>query len=73
SVLTGELKTPNCHGEEKVRRLREWLEQRFGSASADVALHAYGDTAGDKPMLAMADERCAWYRGRAWIAPARHV
>ena len=40
---------PNCRGEEKVRRLRA----RFGE---DVRVaEAYGDTGGDREMLALAD------------------
>lgn len=48
---TGRLDGKNCRGQEKVRRLREV----FGE---DVRLEAaYGDTDGDKPMLALAEER----------------
>lgn len=47
--LTGRILGRNCHGEEKVRRIR---------ASYDLAdyddIYAYGDTKGDKPMLALA-------------------
>ena len=46
--LTGDLDGANCRGPEKVRRLRE----TFGE---DVRLAAaYGDTAGDRDMLAIA-------------------
>ena len=63
--LTGQMQTPNCHGEQKVLRLQAWLDSRFGSAgTADVVLYAYGDTAGDKPMLRMA--KYAWLRGKLW-------
>ncbi len=63
--LTGSMRMLNCHGEEKVLRLQAWLAQRFGLASfAGVELYAYGDTAGDKPMLRLA--RHAWYRGQPW-------
>ncbi len=48
--VTGAFASPNCRGEEKVRR----LHAAFG---ADMALAAaYGDTTGDTEMLAMADE-----------------
>jgi phosphatidylglycerophosphatase C len=48
--LTGELKGENCRGPEKVRRLKE----TFGP---DVRLEAaFGDTDGDKEMLALADQ-----------------
>ena len=63
--LTGAMRTPNCYGEQKVVRLTAWLKARFGVASADaVTLYAYGDTAGDKPMLRMAVQ--GWYRGKPW-------
>ena len=46
--LTGRIDGENCHGEEKVRRI---------SASYDLALYdeiyCYGDSSGDKPMLAL--------------------
>lgn len=63
---TGRMATPNCHGEEKVRRLQAWLAQACGPDNAP-ALHAYGDTSGDKPMLRLA--RQAWYREKPWPAP----
>lgn len=63
--LTGRLRTPNCHGEQKVLRLQSWLAGRFDAASLNaVTLHAYGDTAGDKPLLRLAQH--AWYRGKPW-------
>ena len=63
--LSGGMQTPNCHGEEKVVRLRTWLARRFGEpALAGLTLYAYGDTSGDKPMLRMAQH--AWYRGKPW-------
>ena len=67
-VVTGRLQTPNCHGEQKVLRLQRWLSERFGPSLAEsLPLYAYGDTAGDKPMLRLA--RHAWYRGKPWRAP----
>jgi phosphatidylglycerophosphatase C len=49
--LTGALVGLNCRGAEKVRRLKE----AFGD---DVALEAaYGDTDGDREMLALAEEK----------------
>ena len=63
--LTGFMRTPNCHGEQKVQRLKAWLAERFGLASfAGTTLYAYGDTSGDKPMLRLAQQ--AWYRGKPW-------
>lgn len=65
ACLTGGMRTPNCHGEQKVLRLQAWLSARFGGKSAQaMTLYAYGDTAGDKPMLRLA--RHAWYRGQPW-------
>lgn len=63
--LTGCLYTPNCHGEQKVLRLKAWLLERFGDDfTHDMTLYAYGDTVGDKPMLRLATQ--AWYRGQPW-------
>ena len=63
--LTGWMRTPNCHGEQKVLRLQAWLDQRFGAdAAAAVTLYAYGDSSGDEPMLRLAQH--AWYRGQPW-------
>ncbi len=59
---TGRMATANCHGEEKVRRLQAWLATEFGAAAP--ALHAYGDTSGDRPMLRLAS--VAWYREKPW-------
>ena len=50
--LTGRLAGPNCRGAEKVRRVRELLDER-GLAEAEV--WAYGDSDGDEPLLASAD------------------
>jgi HAD superfamily hydrolase (TIGR01490 family) len=48
-TITGKIKGRNCHGEEKVKRI-------LSNYSLDqyTAIHAYGDTPGDKPMLALA-------------------
>ncbi|MGV8803683.1 MAG: HAD family hydrolase [Polaromonas sp.] len=63
--LTGRMQTPNCYGEQKVLRLQAWLCARFGAEAAQaMLLYAYGDTAGDKPMLRLAQH--AWYRGQPW-------
>jgi len=48
---TGALDGANCRGPEKVRRLRE----AFGEAVRLEA--AYGDTDGDREMLALAEEQ----------------
>ena len=48
--LTGELVRPNVRGAEKVRRLDEWI----GAGPAFV--WAYGDSSGDRDLLARADQ-----------------
>jgi len=59
-ALTGAMATPNCFGQEKVRRLQAWLVAR--GLQRPVVLHAYGDSSGDVPLLNLADY--AWYRGQ---------
>lgn len=49
--FTGDLAGPNCHGEEKVRRIREHVQVEDYSE-----VIAYGDSSGDDAMLAMADK-----------------
>ena len=58
--LTGMMQTPNCHGEQKVVRLKAWMIKRYGSPPDAVIQYAYGDTAGDKAMLRLATK--AFYR-----------
>lgn len=48
--LTGRFATPNCRGEEKVRR----LESFYGMGLSRYLYSAYGDTKGDMPMLRQA-------------------
>jgi phosphatidylglycerophosphatase C len=53
--LTGELVRPNVRGAEKVRRLDEWL----GATASDgrpAFVWAYGDSSGDRDLLARADQ-----------------
>jgi phosphoserine phosphatase len=50
--LTGRIEGANCHGEEKVRRIRDAYQLKEYSQ-----VYAYGDTKGDLPMLALADIR----------------
>ena len=64
--LTGDMKTPNCHGKQKVLRLKAWMAERFGADSGAEVVYAYGDTSGDKPMLRLAEH--AFYRGKPWKA-----
>lgn len=49
-VLTGRFSTPNCKGKEKVHRLR-----RLYPDFASETLYVYGDSTGDKDLLAIAD------------------
>jgi len=47
---TGEISGANCRGPEKVRRLEKLL-----GTLGNYEIHAYGDSLGDKEMLAIAD------------------
>jgi phosphatidylglycerophosphatase C len=51
--LTGHLNGANVRRAEKAARLRQWLERELDGARYE--LWAYGDSAGDKELLAMAD------------------
>jgi phosphatidylglycerophosphatase C len=53
--LTGELVRPNVRGAEKVRRLDEWLGATVPDAGP-AFVWAYGDSAGDRELLARADQ-----------------
>ena len=53
--LTGRFSGKNCYGLEKVRRVK----QRYPLAQYQF-IYAYGDTAGDRPMLSLANE--SYYR-----------
>ena len=50
-LLTGRFLTKNCYGQEKVNRLLEQYPNR-----EDYHLTVYGDSRGDKELLAFADE-----------------
>lgn len=54
-LLTGNLDGPNCRGPEKVIRLHDWLDRHAGGRAA-VDLSAYGDSTGDRELLADADD-----------------
>ena len=54
-VATGSLEGQNCRGPEKVRRLHAWIDDEFGGRT-NVRVVAYGDSAGDRDLLADADE-----------------
>lgn len=51
--LTGRLAGPNVRGAEKKARLEAWLAEYLGDRP--FQLWAYGDSAGDRELLAMAD------------------
>lgn len=55
--VTGKLSGLNCHGDEKVRRIRE----RYDLSKFDE-IYAYGDSNADLPMLGIADH--AWFKGK---------
>lgn len=57
----GQLDGGNCRGAVKVIRLHRWLDANYGGR-ANVELWAYGDSAGDRPMLDDAD-RAVWVNG----------
>ena len=50
-IITGKFQTKNCYGQEKVNRLLEKEPDRDS-----YYLYAYGDSKGDKEMLAFADK-----------------
>ncbi|MDR1561646.1 MAG: HAD-IB family hydrolase [Dysgonamonadaceae bacterium] len=49
--LTGKLKSPNCYGAEKVKRLEAVLPDR-----KEYYIYAYGNSRGDREMIDYADE-----------------
>ena len=49
--VTGKFSTPNCYGQEKVNRVNAMIPNRD-----DYFITAYGDSKGDKELLAFADE-----------------
>lgn len=57
NLITGKLVGENCYGEEKVRRLKNYLD-----INQYEEIQAYGDTSGDLPMLKMASENFSFYK-----------
>lgn len=57
SRITGRFSTPNCYGAQKVAR----INAQYNLADF-LQIYAYGDTKGDKEMLSLASEGCAFYR-----------
>lgn len=53
--ITGKFSNKNCYGQEKVGKIKRRYQLTDYSE-----VYAYGDTSGDKPMLALADK--AFYR-----------
>lgn len=51
--ITGHIEGKNCYGPEKVRRLKEWA-----SCIEEYYLYAYGDSKGDRELLAIAQAPC---------------
>jgi HAD superfamily hydrolase (TIGR01490 family) len=49
-VITGRIEGRNCHGEEKVNRIKAVYD-----LSDYDEIYCYGDTSGDKPMLSLAN------------------
>ena len=47
--LSGGYLGQNCRGEEKMRRLEEWIRARHGDGA--VTIYAYGNSRGDRRML----------------------
>jgi phosphatidylglycerophosphatase C len=58
---TGRLDGPNCRGPEKVRRLEHWLDEE-GLSRDEITVWAYGDSPGDRDLLAWADHP-VWVSG----------
>jgi HAD superfamily hydrolase (TIGR01490 family) len=51
-IVTGNLLTKNCYGQEKVNRIKE----KYNLKEFDY-IYAYGDSSGDKEMLQLANEK----------------
>lgn len=51
-ALTGDYDGPNCRGEEKLRRLSEWIDERHFDVAP--AIYAYGNSRGDRRLLTFA-------------------
>ena len=66
---TGRLLGANCRGPEKVERLRRWLADQ-DLALDDVTLWAYGDSSGDRELLAAAQHAHWVHRPLDSVSPA---
>ncbi len=67
-TCTGRLDGNNCRGPEKVRRLDAWLADR-GIRRDELTLWAYGDSSGDRELLAWADHPVWVTEPLASVAP----
>ena len=54
--VTGKLAGANCHGQEKVVRVRSWLKE-YGRS---VTTFSYGDSSADIPLLQSVDQGRLW-------------
>jgi HAD superfamily hydrolase (TIGR01490 family) len=54
-IVTGKFLTKNCHGAEKVNRIKEQY-----NLNSFQLIYAYGDSSGDRELLALADK--SFYR-----------
>ncbi|MGI4728895.1 MAG: HAD-IB family hydrolase [Janthinobacterium lividum] len=52
NILSGKFKTPNCYGEEKVIRIKNAVSDLTSFSK----IYAYGDSKGDREMLALATD-----------------
>ncbi len=50
NIITGKFSNKNCHGVEKVRRIKEYLK-----SLNEYEIYVYGDSAGDKELFELAD------------------
>ena len=53
-ILTGRFATKNCYGQEKVNRLKAWIE---ANVKEQPYVIAYGDSRGDNELLEFANEK----------------
>lgn len=56
-LVTGRFSTPNCYGKEKVKRLSDYIANSdFITNREACRITAYGDSRGDRELLAFADK-----------------
>ncbi len=68
-TLTGRLDGANCRGAEKVRRLQQWCQDNRIVIS-EATVWAYGDSVGDRDLLAIADHPIWVNEPLASVAPS---